>query len=251
MNQNYNPFSLEGKTILITGASSGIGRATAVECAQLGAKVIITGRNQTRLEETISLLEGDGHTYYICDLAKLEEINGLVEQLPQLSGVVSNAGTNKIGPIQFFKEEVIQDIFTVNTISPMLLLKQLLKKKKLIKDASVVFTSSIAGLGAAATGAGIYTASKGAISTFIKVAALELAPRYIRVNAVCPGMTNTHMIYDESAETEQIRNAAEQYPLKRFGEPKEIAWGIVYLLSDASSWTTGTNLVIDGGLTIV
>lgn len=246
----YNPYSLEGKIILITGASSGIGRAVAVECSKLGAKVIITARNNERLKETYRMLEGDGHLLFTCDLSNPDAIVQLVSEIPIINGMVCNAGTNKMIPISFMKYENIQEILTVNTVAPMLLLKEVCKKKKLSKGASVVFTSSMAGVGAAATGNGVYTASKGAISSFLKVAALELAPRKVRVNAVCPGMTRTPMIYDDNVQDEELKKDMERYPLGRYGEPQDIAWAMIYLLSDASTWVTGTNLVIDGGLTI-
>lgn len=246
----YNPYSLEGKIILITGASSGIGRAVAVECSKLGAKVIITARNNERLKETYRMLEGDGHLLFTCDLSKPDAIVQLVSEIPIINGMVCNAGTNKMIPISFMKYENIQEILNVNTVAPMLLLKEVCKKKKLSKGASVVFTSSMAGVGAAATGNGVYTASKGAISSFLKVAALELAPRKVRVNAVCPGMTRTPMIYDDNVQDEELKKDMERYPLGRYGEPQDIAWAMIYLLSDASTWVTGTNLVIDGGLTI-
>ena len=246
----YNPYSLEGKTVLITGASSGIGRTAAVECSKLGASVIITARNEQRLQETISMMEGDGHNYIVCDLSQSENISVLVSQLPQIDGFISNAGINTMLPISFINDADVKSILQVNTVSPMLLLKELVKKKKLKKCASVVYTSSMAGVGAAAVGNGVYTASKGAISSFIKVAALELSPRRIRVNAVCPGMTETSMIYDDSLNKEQLEKDMERYPLGRYGDPKDIAWAMIFLLSDASAWITGINLVIDGGLTI-
>ncbi len=246
----YNPYSLEGKTILITGASSGIGRAAAIECSKMGARVTITARNEQRLKETFSQMQGDSHEMIIADLSDVLQIQNLVAQMPLLDGIISNAGTNVMAPIQFIKEDNLTSVFQVNVFSPMLLLKELVKKKRINKGGSVVFTSSMAGVGAAATANGVYTASKGAISNFIKVAALELAQRKIRVNAVCPGMTETPMIYDDSVQEEELKKDMERYPLGRYGQPQDIAWAMIYLLSDASSWVTGTNLVIDGGLTI-
>lgn len=246
----YNPYSLLGKTVLVTGASSGIGRATAIECSRMGARVVLAARNLGRLQETFSLLDGDGHSVLEMDLSQMDTIKDWVETLPLLDGVVSNAGINVMNPIAFMKETDIEAIFQVNTFAPMLLLKQLQKSRKIVKGASVVFTSSLAGVGAAAVGNAIYTASKGALSAFIKVAALELASRKIRVNAVCPGMTQTQMIYDKSVQEEDLKKDMERYPLGRYGHPNDIAWAIIYLLSDASSWVTGTNLVIDGGLTV-
>lgn len=245
----YNPYSLEGRTILVTGASSGIGKATAIECSRLGAKVIITARNEERLKETLSSLEGDGHrmiTYDLSDAAKLEDF---VSQLPKLQGLVSNAGINKVTPVNYIKEDDLLNVFQVNTFSPIILLRLLLKKKKIERESSVVFTSSISGLGVAATGNGIYSSSKGALSVYVKIAALELASKQIRVNAVCPGMVQTKMIHDDVIE-DQLDEVVTEYPLGRYGEPKDIAWAIIYLLSNASNWVTGTNLVIDGGLTI-
>lgn len=247
---SYNPYSLEGKTVLVTGASSGIGRATAIECSKLGAKVVIVGRNEERLKETISSMEGEDHSYIISDMSNSDNLNVIVEQSPLLDGLVNNAGIGNMTPVSFIKEDVLNDVFKINTFAPILLLKQLTKKKKINKNASVVFTSSVAGLGAASTGNGIYTASKGAISAFIKVAALEFAAKNIRVNAVCPGMTRTPLIENESVQQEELQKDMERYPLKRYADPKEIAWGIIYLLSDASSFVTGDNLVIDGGLNV-
>lgn len=245
----YNPYSLEGKTILVTGASSGIGQAVAIECSKMGARVFITARNAQRLEETLSKMEGRCHQMLVCDLADSENVKELVAQAPQIDGLICNAGTNVMSPIQFMRDVDVKRIFQVNTISPMMILKEFSKKKKLRKGGSVVFTSSMAGVGAGATGNGIYTASKGALSSFIKVAAIELAPRKIRVNAVCPGMTETPMIYDENVQDEELKKDMERYPLGRYGRPEDIAWAMIYLLSDASTWVTGTNLIIDGGLT--
>lgn len=245
----YNPFSLGGKTVLVTGASSGIGRATAIECSKIGAKVVITARNEERLKETLNALEGDGHQMICFDLSESDKLDEFVAQLPALQGFVSNAGTNKMSPVNFIKEDDLKEVFQVNAFSPILLLRMLLKKKKLEKESSVVFTSSLSGIGAVGTGNGVYAASKGAVSMFIKVAALELAAKQIRVNAVCPGMVQTQMIQD-GAVSEQLEKGLADYPLGRYGEPKDIAHAIIYLLSGASSWITGTNLVIDGGLTI-
>lgn len=247
---SYNPYSLEGKKILITGASSGIGQATAIECSKLGAKVVIVGRNEERLQYTMSQLDGEGHKYIVCDLSDSEGLNRIIGDIPSLDGLVNNAGIGNMSPISFIKEKDLEAVFRTNTFAPILLLKLLSKKKLLAKNSSVVFTSSVAGLGAASTGNGIYTASKGALSAFIKVAALEFATKNIRVNAVCPGMTRTPLIENESVQEEELIKDMERYPLKRYAEPKEIAWGIIYLLSDASSFVTGDNLVIDGGLNV-
>lgn len=244
----YNPYSLEGKTILVTGASSGIGRATAIECSKMGAKVVITARNEERLKDTLESLEGEGHQMILCDLTDENALNALVENTPELNGIVCNAGINKLVPIRQLKEADLASIFAVNTFSPIMLVQKLTKKKKIANNASVVFTSSISGIGAAAVGESMYIASKGAVSAFVKAAALEFAKKGIRVNAVCPGMVKTDMsdAYDlNEGDNEDLKN----YPLGRYANPEDIAWGIIYLLSNASSWVTGTNMVIDGGLT--
>lgn len=246
----YNPYSLEGKTILITGASSGIGRSAAIECSKMGANVIITARNGTKLSQVMNELEGDSHRMVLCDLSNEADINKMVEELPEVQGLINNAGYTKILPVQFINTEAINDIFQVNTVAPMLLLQKLLKKKKIKKGASVVFTSSLAGLGCCTVGNSMYSATKGAISAFIRCVALELAPKNIRVNAVCPAMVDTGILSSGTITEEQLSIELNNYPLRRFGKPTDIALAMVYLLSDAASWVTGDNLVIDGGLTL-
>lgn len=246
----YNPYSLEGKTILVTGASSGIGRATAIECSKMGAKLIITARNESRLSQTFQALEGDGHQMILCNLSSESEIDKMVAELPEVQGLVNNAGFTKILPLQFVSSEDLNSILQLNAVAPMLLLQKLLKKKKLKKGASVVFTSSLAGLGLSSVGNSMYTASKGAISAYIRCAALELAPKNIRINAVCPAMVDTGILEAGTITKEQLEEDLKNYPLGRYGKPNDIAWAMVYLLSDASSWITGDNLIIDGGLTL-
>lgn len=246
----YNPYSLEGKTILVTGASSGIGRATAIECSKMGAKLIITARNENRLSQTFQALEGDGHQMILCDLSSESEIDKMVAELSEVQGLVNNAGFTKILPLQFVSSEDLNSILQLNAVAPMLLLQKLLKKKKLKKGASVVFTSSLAGLGLSSVGNSMYTASKGAISAYIRCAALELAPKNIRINAVCPAMVDTGILEAGTITKEQLEEDLKNYPLGRYGKPNDIAWAMVYLLSDASSWITGDNLIIDGGLTL-
>lgn len=246
----YNPYSLEGRTILVTGASSGIGRTTAIECSKMGARIIVTARNDERLNETLSALEGEGHKKILADLGSEEDLDKLVSELPKLDGIVNNAGFTKTLPLQFVKREQLTEVLNVNTIAPILLLHKILKKKLLNNDSSVVFTSSIAGLGLTAPGNSMYTSSKGAISAYIKNAALELAPKKIRVNAVCPGMVKTAIMELGTVTSSQLEEDEKKYPLGRYGEPKDIALSIIYLLSNASSWVTGTNLIIDGGISL-
>lgn len=243
---SYNPFSLEGKTVLITGASSGIGRITAIECSKFGAKVVITGRNTERLQETFDLLEGNGHMQITADLTDSESLGLLVAEMPQLDGLVNNAGVAQTKLISFLKRTDLESIFEVNTYSPALLTKLLIKNKKINKSGSIVFTSSVAAM-SSDIGNAVYGMSKSAIQAFSRYCALEFAAKQIRVNSVHPGAVETNMIRDGVLSEEDRQKDVLRYPLGRYGKPEDIAWAIIYLLSDASSWVTGTQLVIDGG----
>ena len=245
-----NPFSLEGKTILVTGASSGIGRATAIACSQMGAVVVVTGRNELRLQETLDALEGSGHQMIVADIANDDQIDYLVDQIPAINGLVNNAGITETCPTQFIKRDKLNRVMEVNTIAPILLTQRILKKKKLGKGGSIVFTCSISGTCVCGGGNVLYSASKGAIHGFMKNAALDLAHKGIRVNDVCPGMIDTHILDAGTISEEQLEIEAQRYPMKRFGKPEEVAYGIIYLLSDASSFVTGSSIVIDGGFTL-
>ena len=246
----YNPFSLKGKTILVTGASSGIGKATAIECSKLGANVVITGRNEQRLHETLKMLEGEQNLMIVADLSNEESLANLVGQCPSLDGLVNNAGSTIMTPTQFISRDKLMQVLEVNTIAPILLTQMLLKKKKLGKGCSIVVTDSISGVKIASPGNVLYSTSKSAINGFVKNAALDLAGKNIRVNAVCPGMIATHILDDGSVTAEDIAEDMKKYPLKRYGKPEEVAFAIIYLLSDASAFTTGASLVIDCGFTL-
>lgn len=247
---NYNPFSLEGKTILITGASSGIGMAIAIECSKMGARVVITARNSERLNDTFLQMEGDGNVQIIADLSSQEDIAYLTEELPILDGVVHCAGFTKILPFSFVNEEALSSIMNVNFMAPTLISAKLVKKKKIVKGTSIVFISSVSGVYCSALSSSIYSASKGAVNGIVKGMALDLAPRKIRVNSVNPGMIDTNL-FDAGVITEtQLEDDRKRYPLKRYGKPEEVAHAVIYLLSDASSWVTGSNLLIDGGFTL-
>jgi NAD(P)-dependent dehydrogenase (short-subunit alcohol dehydrogenase family) len=247
-----NPFSLKGKSILITGASSGIGRGIAVECSKMGARVVITGRNIDRLNETFLSLTGDNHLQIIADLSNNDEIDALVEKCPQLDGCVNNAGIPKLMTVKFIQREALNEIISVNAIAPIILTAALVKKKKLNRGASIVFISSISGVYISTLGESSYSASKGAIHGFVKGAAIDLASQKIRVNSVNPGLVQTNILElaGELFSEDQIRDKLKQYPLKRIGQPEDVAYGVIYLLSDASSWVTGTSIVIDGGFTL-
>lgn len=247
---NFNPFSLQNRTILVTGASSGIGRTTAIECSMMGAHVIITGRNQVRIDEVKHELNGTGHLGVIADLTQEDQLMNLVDQLPIVDGVVLCAGQGTVVPFKMADRKKINPIFEINYFAPVELLRLLIKKKKLANESSVVFVSSIGGVNSITIGNSIYGASKAAFNSTMRFCALELAPKKIRVNSVCPGMVNTSLIKGGAVSDEQHQADMLKYPLKRYGEPEDIAHGIVYLLSAASSWVTGHSLVIDGGYTV-
>lgn len=248
---SYNPYSLEGKTILVTGASSGIGKATAIECSKLGARVVITGRDEARLQQTLSSLEGEGHVVITADLGEDDGIRFLVERVPVLNGIVHAAGISDTVLFQFLKKERLENIFNINFFAPVVLSQLLLKKKLLQKGGSIVFLSSIDGPVTAHIGNSMYSATKGALSAMMQNMSIELASKGIRVNAVLPGMTETPLIHNDDITQEQLNKDMELYPLKRYADPREIAWAIIYLLSDASTFTIGANLVVDGGFTIL
>ena len=242
----YNPFSLEGKTILITGASSGIGRATAIECSKLGASVVITGRNEERLNETFMSLEGVGHLQIVADLTKQDDIDSLVSQIDRLDGLVNNAGVGRNKPVSFIKMEDLDFVYQTNVFSGILLTKALLKKKMINRGGSIVFTSSVSSR-LNSPGIAMYASSKAAITSYMRSCAVELGDKQIRSNAVLPGMVETKLIMRGDYTEEDMNRDKELYALKRYGKPNEIAYAIIYLLSDASSWVTGTSLVVDGG----
>ena len=250
MTTAYNPFSLSGKRILVTGASSGIGQETAIQCSKLGAELIIAGRNKERLEETLSQLEGENHSMVLFDQNEEEDVNGIIPCLKEVDGVVFCAGIGMTKPLVFCNRDAFEKVFNTNFFSTVNILRLLVKQKRIRKNSSVVFVSSVGGVFNFNPGNGVYGASKAALSSAMKFYARELAPKSIRVNSVNPGMVRTPLIEAGTLSEEQLKQDCEKYPLKRYGEPSDIAYGIIYLLSDASSWVTGHSLVIDGGLTI-
>ena len=249
--ESYNPFSLEGKTILVTGAAGGIGRATAIECAQLGASLILTDINEDGLKATLEQLDNqEQHRYVVANLTVDEEIDKLVGEIDKLDGFVSNAGVTKPSLVKFINREDLDRIMSINAMAPMFLTQRLLKKKKFAKGASIVFTVSIGGVYTTAIANAMYGSSKGALQVFMKNVALESAANGIRCNSVNPGMINTGLLKPGTYSEEDRRRDMQTYPMKRYGEPREVALGIVYLLSDASSFVTGHSLIIDGGKTL-
>ena len=245
-----NPFSLIGKTILVTGASSGIGRSVAVACSQQGANLIITGRNTDNLSATFSLLEGTNHQKYSADLTNENELATLIDNLPKIDGFVSNAGIIRPLILQLTEKKDIKEVLQINTFVPIYMTRLLLQNKKLNKGSSLVYISSINGNNCVSIGNSIYAASKAALTGFMKGIALELASRGIRANCINPGMIETDLFKESCIGEEELAKDRLKYPLKRYGKPEEVAYAAVYLLSDATQWVTGSSLLIDGGYTL-
>ena len=245
-----NPFTLEGKTILVTGAASGIGRATAIQCAEMGAKVLLVDLNENGLQETQKIIACEDAEYRALDLTDLEKLTEMVSTLPKLDGVASNAGIVLSLLAKFSEPKDMERIFRINTFSHINLVQQLINQKKLNKGASIVFTSSMSGVYCGLAGGSLYGATKSAILGYTKALAIELAPRGIRVNTIHPGMIETPLTSGTALSKELLEEDAKNYPLGRYGKPEEIAYSIVYLLSDATVWMTGSQLLIDGGYSV-
>jgi NAD(P)-dependent dehydrogenase (short-subunit alcohol dehydrogenase family) len=242
-------FALEGKTVLVTGASSGIGRQIAIHVAALGGKVVITGRDEQRLSETLSQLHGQGHISLKADLTVTDEIASLSRQVPALDGVVHSAGILSPYPAKFIGEHDIESAFNVNYKAPVLLMTALFKNKKINKNASIVFISSFSSHYPYATGA-LYTGSKAALENYAKVLAVENAGSGLRSNSILPSLVKTDM-YEKTKEalskTPEAVKKYENFYLRGIGETEDVANIVTFLLSNASKWITGQSFVVDGG----
>lgn len=245
-----NNLELADKTILITGASSGIGRGVALACSGAGAKCILVGRNKERLESVRAECAGEGHVAEIVEMTDKGAVKSLVERIPALDGLVQCAGVgDKQLPLKFLSVEFIDEVMAINLHAPMAFLALLEKKKKLNKGASVVMMSSISSFHATPAHS-LYCASKAGLTAFTKAAALDLASKKIRVNAIAPGRINTPMIeYSNISEEQRLADIAK-YPLKRYGEVSDVVSAVLYLLSDDASWVTGQQIVVDGGISL-
>lgn len=243
---SYNPFTLEGKIILVTGASSGIGRGVAVACSKMGATVVLNGRSQQKLDETFSQLAGDGHIVLAADLTDKDAVARMIVETPKLDGIVHCAGIGQRVLCKQLKERDVNSVMDANFKGPVLLQQALLEAKKVNKGASIVFIASVA-TWSPSIGNAVYSASKGAIVSYANCLSLELAPRQIRVNCISPAMVWTDLVLQDGIDEEQLKEDEQKYPLKRYGTPEDIAYLAVYMLSDTSSWMTGSNVKISGG----
>jgi len=247
---NYS-FDFLNKNILVTGASSGIGKQICIECAQAGANVILMGRDHERLTQTLNLMPGNGHIIIAGDIQDEIFIEETCKSIPSLDGFVHSAGLIKLIPLKFLKSTNIDEMLSINLRAPILFVSLLFKLKKLKPYSSIVLLSSITGAVIGSLANSIYGASKGGLHAFCKSAALELAKSNIRINCVAPGIVETEGVekLEEQVSNESMEIDKKTYPLNRFGSTSEIAASCLFLLSDGSKWTTGTTLVIDGGLT--
>ena len=246
MSDSFNPFSLSGKTILVTGASSGIGRGIAISCAMMGARVIINGRNTQKLRDTLSQMSRDGHEMVSGDLTDSMALESIVNTIPKLDGIVHCAGIGTRVLCKNIVESDIDQIISINFKAPVLLQTEILKKKKLNKGGSIVFIASMS-YDSPSMGNALYAASKGALISYANCLQLELSPRMVRVNCISPAMVWTDLIFKGGLTEDELREDEQKYPLKRYGKPEDIANLVIYLLSDASAWMTGSNLKITGG----
>lgn len=253
MESQFNPFTLEGKTILVTGASSGIGRQCAIDCSRMRAKVIAIGRNQERLDSVMADMEGMSACYSY-DLQNIEGVKELISKIVaehgKLDGFIHAAGIEVTNPVKLSKPEEYESLFHVNCMSAFEIVKNLCGIKTFNKGGSVVLISSISGV-IARKGLSAYAASKGALMSAARVMALEMAPREIRVNTVSPGTILTPMMQKalDAMKEDDRQKRVEGFPLG-LGQTTDISNACIYLLSDASRWVTGQNMIVDGGYTI-
>ena len=248
MNTNSDPFSLAGKRILVTGASSGIGRQTAISCAEMGAQLVITGRNEERLAATYEALVGEGHLFLSADLTKAEDISAVAALAGEIDGIVHAAGISKLVPLRMLKQTHLDEMFAHNTYAPILLTKELLAKRKIKANGSIVFISAVAShIGPLASSA--YSASKAALLGAMRSLGLEVAKQGIRTNCIAPGYVRTPMLDTLATGGVDTEGYANLAPLG-MGEPEDVALAVVCYLSDASRWITRNYFIVDGGLTV-
>ncbi len=250
---NKNLFSLENKNILISGASSGIGKACVKHFVDQGAKVLMLGRNEERLHSLQKELPSGSSDYQILDLEKSESnsevIRNFVERHGKISGFLHSAGVESTIPLRVMNEKHLMQHFQLNVNAGFLLAKEVVKPKNAAEAQSLVFIASVMGM-VGEVGKVAYCSSKGALTNGVKALALELSSKGIRANSLSPAMVETEMaqrMFDKMTEEQKLQ-LNQKHPLG-IGTPEDIAMAAQYLLSDASRWVTGSNLVIDGGYT--
>lgn len=240
-------FSLEGKVVLVTGASSGLGKQIAISCARRGARVVITGRDGSRLQQTFDLLDGEGHMQVLAEQTLTQDRTALVKAIPALNGIVHCAGKQMLSPIRLLSEALMTQMYEVNFLAPVMLTQQLLQAKKLAPGSSMVFMlSTSAHIGTSAVGP--YSAMKSGLLGIIRCLAMEQGKHRMRVNGISPSVVPTTMWGDDE-QSAPLQAQRARHPLG-LGTPEDVANAAIYLLSDASRWVTGTSLVMDGGVVL-
>ena len=243
-----NLLSLQGKHILLTGASSGMGKVFAQMIAAQGAKLSLLARNEERLHQTLETMDGDGHEIFVCDLTNEDMLKDVVSKMDKLDGIVLCAGINDFVPLKFIKQSNISKMFQTNFFSHLILVQMLVKKKLVNKNASIVFISSLSSM-LGVQGTLLYASSKAAINSAVRVMASELANLKIRVNAICPGIVKTEMLSNTNINEDTFTKQESQYPLG-LGTAKDVGNAVLFHLSDLSRWLTGQCMVLDGGFTL-
>lgn len=251
----YNPFSLENKVIIVTGASSGIGAQCAIDCSKMGAKVVLIARNEERLNETRSMMEGEEHVLICQDLTCFDAIpdivNNIVKQVGPLDGVLHCAGISNTEPLKLYGVDRLEEFFGANVFGAVMLTREICKLKNINKNgASIVFFASVAGIvGESCKSA--YSMTKGALISGTRALAVEYSKKNIRVNSVSPGVIETPINAKQKYMVEpELRAQFEAKHLLGLGKTTDISNACIYLLSDASCWVTGQNLIVDGGYTV-
>lgn len=251
----FNPFSLENKVILVTGASSGIGRQCAIDCSKMGAKVVLVARNQERLDETRSMMDGDGHLVVAQDLTDFESlpnvVKNIVAEVGPLDGVLHCAGISNTEPLKLVGVERLEEFFKANVFGAILLTKEVCKLKNYNKEGtSIVFFSSVMGIVGESCKSS-YSLTKGALISGMRSLAVEYSKKNIRVNCVSPGVIETPINANQNyMKDPELRAQFEAKHLLGIGQCSDISNACIYLLSGASRWVTGHNLVVDGGFTV-
>jgi NAD(P)-dependent dehydrogenase (short-subunit alcohol dehydrogenase family) len=237
--------------ILITGASSGIGREISIKLSEQGYQCILTGRNMKELNNTLSMMSGINHSIFSGNINDHSFINKISNEINDLIAVIHSAGIIKLLPLKFINKDDFDKIMNTNLFSPFFLTQSLIKKKKILNDSSILFISSISGPIIGSKGNLMYSASKSAINGIVKVLALELAEKKIRVNSISAGMIYSNMWKEENnpISSEQLIQDSKKYPLG-YGKPSDVASLASFLVSNESTWITGSTIVIDGGFTI-
>ena len=254
-NTAYNPFSLKGKRIIVTGASSGIGRQCAIDCSRMGARVIILARNKERMEKTLADMVGDGHLMASIDLTLLDslkpKIKEIIDEFGPIDGLVNCAGISTTLPFKLMNPDKVNEFFMVNVYSAIELTRLCCGKGIFNKyGGSVIFISSIMAI-AGESGKSLYSMTKGALLSASRSLAVEYARKNIRFNTISPGAILTPINKDlPHMANLEARKALEEKHLLGLGETIDISNACIYLLSDASRWITGQNLIVDGGYTV-